>query len=493
VNARSEIASPVGHYKPEVLVLAPDSGEDGNTLSLVSQMLELGIAFDLDENWRLPTAPPKDLSAYKACLFPDTAKARYDKDLNAFHRAGGFLPYFKYFPTDPSGAFAVDHCVNDFQYHGRDIFTFHMASMLVQADITCPHPDFGHALERRPHDSILADLRAQFFARMGQQLGKPWTIWKDPDYLYLYVNMIAATATGDVGWTKLLCSCLDSIAASCDTLLDPNKKISSQLDNLVEGYVLIFGALLMHAGKRFDDQSYSKAGAKLAQFWFDHNSPTGKVDFTRVIGGYRGEDVFALDGLYWLATVTGDERPAQFADKIFDEVSQACQREDGIWAHWVDRKGRRYPPWCRTTFWALLGMTFGLQAVGPNSKRGARLLKSIRKTYEGLARHQDATTGLWRNVTDEPFTRIESSGTSGYIWFYDQLREMGHADARHQEMIEKAFVGLKGLCYRQGVGAFCRGTDYGPPEYYRSRPLGFSPSSSVFCATVAERKGQSKT
>src|SRR5436189_5432838 len=100
MNATS-LTTPRGQYKPEVLILAPaENPQDANLLSLVSQLLEMGIAFELDENWCVPTEPPKDLAAYKSCIFPDTAKAKYDKDLEAYYRGGGFLTFDKYYPTD---------------------------------------------------------------------------------------------------------------------------------------------------------------------------------------------------------------------------------------------------------------------------------------------------------------------------------------------------------------------------------------------------------
>ena len=106
------IESPVGHYKAELLLLAPEGGEDANTLSLVAQFLELGVPIELDENWRLPTAPPKDLSAYRACLFPDSSRQRYDSDLNLFYKNGGFLGYFKYYPAASSAAAARERSLH---------------------------------------------------------------------------------------------------------------------------------------------------------------------------------------------------------------------------------------------------------------------------------------------------------------------------------------------------------------------------------------------
>lgn len=481
------LASPVGQYNPEVLFLAPESGEDGNTLSLVSQLMELGIAFELDDHWRLPTAPPSDLSAYKACLFPETAKAEYDRDLDAFQRSGGFLPYFKYYPIDPSGVFAVDHNVNHYQYHGRDIFCFDMANILLQGGVTPTNPEFVRVLEARPHASILADVKAEFFRRFADRPGKPWKEWKDPDVLFLTNNLLSAPLAGDTEWLNLVRGCLRSVADSSSVLLDPKNQIQSQIPGHVEIYVLMFGALLMFAARRLGDASLTAPGVALGKHWFEHNrhaESAGSVCSKDVIGG---EEPYVMPGLYALARETGDEAPAKYADRVFERTMKACLRDDGLWAHWADSKGNRHSAWGRATFWMLFGTTMSLYEIESGSDRARRILGHIQRSYDALAKHQDPKTGLWRNVIDEPFTRIESSGTAGIVFCYDRLRELGLADPKHEAMIEHAFFGVKRLCYRYGVGAFCRGTTYGGADYYRSRPLGFSPSSSMFAATVAAR------
>ena len=51
-------------YDPELLLLAPETdGASDNTLSLVSQFLEMGVSIELNEEGKLPTRPPKPLSA----------------------------------------------------------------------------------------------------------------------------------------------------------------------------------------------------------------------------------------------------------------------------------------------------------------------------------------------------------------------------------------------------------------------------------------------
>lgn len=477
--------SPVGRYQPEVLLLAPEAGEDANTLSLVSQCLELGLSIELDEHWRLPTAPPRDLSAYKACLFPDTARAKYDADLNAFQRAGGFLVYTKYYPTSRSSTLGIDHAIDPVEFNGRDVFTFHLANMLLQAGLTQRDPAFVATMRARPLRSILSDQRAAAHARYADAVDA-WDAWKDPDALFLECNRVCATASGDAEWIALMKRTYRRVADSHRALLRTDQKISSQLEDYVEPYVQLFGWLLMVAGHAWSDASLTDAGIALGRFWYEHNHGRGGGS-TPATGGKFSEDMIALPALAWLTRLTGDTRYAEFADRILDDAAASCLRESGLWSHWVDCRRRHQSAWSRATAWPLHGMVLAMEATDPQSPRGARLMELIGRTYDGLAKVQDRDSGLWHCVLDEPFTRLESSGTCAFMFLYDRLHAMGLADAKHAAMIDRAFAGLLPLCYRNGISAFCRGTDYGSPAYYRSRPLGFSPSSSFFVPTVAAR------
>lgn len=488
---RPQLLSPTNHYRPEVLLLAPEAGEDANTLSLVAQCLELGLSIELDEHWRLPTTPPRDLTAYKTCLFPDSARARYDADLTAYQRAGGFLIYTKYYPVSRSDPLGIDHCVNPVEFQGRDILMFHLASMLLQAGLTQHDPDFTATMRARPLLSILNDQQAAARERFANLSHQRWSQWKDPDCIFLLVNLINAVHTGDAPWLEMIRRVTAAVAAAHEDLLDTDKRISSQLQGIVEGYVLLFAWYLMNAGTILEDRAAVDAGVVLGRFWFEHNAAAGArpghAGSTPSRHGRWAEDVFALPGLHWLTRVTGDDRYAAFADDILLAAAGACQRPTGIWSHWVDHLGRPQSAWCRATAWPLFSLGFALDAVDPDSSRGRTLRQALDRTLDGLAAYQDPRSGLWRNVIDEPFTRGESSGTSTAVMVYDHLRELGLGAPRHQAMIDRAFEGLMPLCYRHGISAFCRGTDYGGPDYYRSRPLGYSPSSSFFAATVSAR------
>jgi hypothetical protein len=83
---------------------------------------------------------------------------------------------------------------------------------------------------------------------------------------------------------------------------------------------------------------------------------------------------------------------------------------------------------------------------------------------------------------------LESTASSAFVFCYDRLRELDRVDRKHQAMIDRAFEGLKRLYYRGGTAGACRGTSSGPPQYYRTRPLGYY-DMSLFTGTMAPRAG----
>jgi hypothetical protein len=483
-------SGPLGLYQPEVLMLAPESGEDANTLSLVAQLLELGVAVELDERWRLPVRPPRDLSAYKVCLFPETARAAYDKDLDAFYRGGGFLPYFKYYPVMAGPSSANVH-YKFFESFGRDAYCWHAANCLLEGGVRPANPDFARAMEARPDASVLADVREQFFARFAAVQPGKWADWKDPDCIYLYMNLTCAEKSGDAQWMALVRRCLDNVRQSRADLLRGG--IEMQLDGVVETYVLMFGGLLMHAGARFGDARLTEAGAELGMRWFRyyHRKP-GLIlaPFERFIWS---EFACRVGPLYQLARATGDPAVLRYADDNTEQIAAATLRDDGLWAHWADAAGARGTAWSRGTSWPVHGLAKGLCALDPADARAARIRDLLQRTYDGVMRRQHPATGLWHLVLDEPATRCESSASAAFVYYHDRLRELGAFDDRHDAAIERAFAGLKRICYRHGVAGCCRGTSVGVPDYYRTRPMGFSPASTHFGGAVAARVKRSSS
>lgn len=476
------LTSPVGHYKPELLLLAPETGEDANTLSMVAQLLELGVAIELDENWRLPAAPPKDLSAYKACCFPDSAKAKYDDDLNAFYRNGGFLGYFKYYPAQSDPQMTTVH--HFFQSYGRDVYFWTLANVLMEGELTRDDPEFAGTMEARSVGSMIADYRQAMFARYDRPL-ETWTNWGDPGYTQFVSNFALAETLKDDGWLQLANHCLQAMNDHREVIFS-RQVTENQLEGTVDAYAPMMAGLLMHRGVKTHNQQWIESGIELARFFLDHCRILDGAVVEKWMHTLWSESMLLVPTLCWLARVTGEKKHAMDASNTVRAVTAATHHANGLWHHWGDKNGKKGAFWSRGTQWPLLWMTQALPAVAPGSEIAEFMRDEIVKTYDALEKFQDPQKGIWHLVIDEPETRCESSASSAIIYCYDRLREMDAILPKYGDRIERAFRGLKRLYYKAGLAANCRGTGFGLSEYYRTRPMGWY-GNSLFNAAMATR------
>jgi rhamnogalacturonyl hydrolase YesR len=477
------LISPVGQYKPELLFLAPETGECPNTLSFVAQLLDMGIAVELDENWRLPTAPPKDLSAYKACCFPDSAKAKYDNELNTFYRNGGFLPYFKYYPVTADPQMTTVH--HFFQSYGRDVYFYSLANVAMEGDLTPYNSDFARTMEARPVHSMIAEYREAMFTRYDRPL-ETWSNWGDPGYTQFVSNFTLAETLKDAQWLRLGNHCLQAMSDHRSVVLT-RKITENQLEGTVDAYAPMMAGLLMHRGVLANNKEWIASGIELAKFFLDHCRILDGAVVEKWMHTMWSESMLLVPTLFWLARVTGDKKHAVDAASTVRAVVAATHHTNGLWHHWGDRHGKRGAFWSRGTQWPLLWMTQALPAVDPASEIAGYMRDEIAKTFDALEKYQDEDRGIWHLVMNEPDTRCESSASAAIVYCYDRLREMGMVSAKYGPMIERAFRGLKRLYYRAGLASTCRGTSFGGvPELYRTRPMGWY-GNSLFNGAMAVR------
>jgi len=476
---RTCLRSPAGEYRPEVLVLAPEENlQDANLLSLVSQLLEMGIAFELDENWCVPTRPPKELSAYKTCLFPETTKAKYDKDLDAFYRAGGILTFDKYYPTaaqiSKSGFTSGTAAYLNVAW-GRDLYFYSLASFLLEAGVTLHHLQFRQTLERRPTHELLDECRQQFFARAGNHEG-PWRDWGDPAWTMFLSGIAAARVRKDDEWLRAIERCLRAIGAAVDEALgNPLDFQEVPLPGAANNGFETMGHLLMKFGTLTGDRSFIENGIRLATYYAENvfERRNGTLMDRRSYLVYS-ESLHGVPAMYWLTRHTGQQAYADTATELVKTAIERTQRADGLWHHFQSLKdGSLGACWSRAQLWPVMAMTQALEAIGPQSPAGEFMRRSVRRTFAALERFQDPDWGLWRLVTDEMDSRVESSAAAGLLYCHDRLREMDVLDDRYEAMTNLALTGLKRLYYRGGLAASCRGTACGDVNFYRSRPQGY--------------------
>jgi len=294
----------------------------------------------------------------------------------------------------------------------------------------------------------------------------------DPAYTLLQSNVVLAQKLKDAEWDRVVTQCLQRLYDSRDEML--SRRVSeNQLDATADVYVAMMGALLIERGAELKNQSFVDAGIELVRFFVSHS---GWIDGALVEKWMRymwSESMMHGFALYALARHTGDKAHRKAADATVRKVVEQTQNANGLWHHWADTKGNKGAFWSRASQWPLLWMTQALLFVEPGSESADFMQRSIGKTFEALSRYQDPKHGIWHLVINEPDTRLESTASSAIVYCYDRLRELDRVDKNHQPMIERAFEGLKRLYYRGGISAACRGTGSGPPQYYRTRPMGY--------------------
>ncbi|MFW6039221.1 MAG: glycoside hydrolase family 88 protein [bacterium] len=487
--AQGELTSPVGQYEPEMLVLAPATGEDGFVLSLVAQLLEIGVAVELTDEWRLPTEPTRELSAYKTCLMPDTAAARHDADLDAFVRAGGWLPYFKYYPT--AGSQSVQGVHHFLHSYGRDSYFYHAANVALESGVHVAHPEFVDTMRRRRTASMLTEHRQRCVDRYASQAG-PWRSWGDPQYTQFLVNMRLSRHLEDEPWMAITDQCIERLYQTVPQYFDdPIAFQEIKLPGVIQNQAVLMGSVLMEQGLAKEDPRYIEAGVQLVRFYVEHCRLHDDVIEQEYLTLLWSESLAMLPAFVGLQRFAGDEEPLRRAMNLLrrtDERNRDAQT--GLWHHWSSEDGRVGAYWSRGTMWAVLWMTEALRMMDPARRQhdadAAWMVDRLARTYESLARVQDEATGLWRLVLDQPMTRVESSATAGLIYCHDRLREMGLIDDTHDTMVDRAFVGMKQLWYAAGTASNCRGTATGLASYYASRPQGHY-THSLYPAAFATR------
>lgn len=464
---------PAGAYEAQVLLLAPETGEDDYTLSLLAQFLEMGIAIELDENWRLPKTPPKDLSAYRACLLPESAREKYDGDLEAYLRGGGFVPYFRYYPERAKNLphRGVHHYLESF---GRDAYMFHAANVTIEAGVDLYEPNFAQVMMNRDESGMIDEYRSRYINDYRNASG-PATSWGDPQYTQTVANFILNQRLDDPEWRGVVTRQLERFAEAVDVVMADHVRYQEIKNNdVVQCNAIMIGGLLMEWGDRIGRQDIVRAGVKISRFWLSH---TKQAHGTVVEGYFRlmwSEAMISLPALVGLARYDGDAQCATWAENLVMFLADRNQSEDGLWHHWTDETGKAGSKWSRGTLWPTLWMTQALSmSASHDTPLATRCIERLQLTFEGLRQSADAETGAWRLVIDDPTTRIESSASAGLVFCHDRLRAMGVFDDTLDGMADRARRGLKRLWYDAGMAANCRGTSTGTGDYYRTRPMGY--------------------
>lgn len=480
---------------PELAIVTQWGADHPVVRSLVSQLLEHGIHFDQGTNQSLLGELPANLEPYRAFVLdsPSFQKVRSDtnvrKRLEAFAQADGFV----FLLNDPTESSSIPKMHAEFLI---DLTNFHLVQdILVHVHLSRFSKEANRVQLDRSEDEILERLK-QRQVRKVQEI-RDWSEMTQHHWK-------AMKALIEVGEHTELCDTF--IAAIRETA----KEIPPALNHdKLGGYF----ATVWFYEQTGDREPMEKARARLDELiakrprHMDVLTGTGFADDP--LGLKQGED-----GLYTFyfsnstnrrqaicneelhfhgptfgafARITGERKYLDEVLRHVEFIRAHHQRTDGLIAHWSSDGKSPGHVWSRGQFHALIGMLYLLEEMERKDPAFERVVEVIRKAGQSLIKHQDADTGLWRNLIDHPDSRLETSGTAGFCYVFARcIREDWLDRKTFEPMVRKAWQGLKRMYWRGGFAANCRGSGAAVDNtYYLGRPQGYSAGPPLAWALMA--------
>ena len=461
--------------RPELLILQPAEPSIPYT-NCIRQFVDAGVLFPFDDEFRLPSALPEDLTPLRCIVMDPARKGEIEtgavgERLNRFRREGGLV----WFPDMkmPAGGTV-----------GDSVARHSVMRIINAAGLRMNDPAMAARMLAIPEEKLIAACKGvqrdelDFYQRSGNAFGDPVT------FCILPAAIESAEFFGD------------------PALAEPAWE---HMDGQVE---------------RFFAGTHGMGGVRWIARYAERRECAGMVDRLRrhLNGGGIWTSLWRVDGVYincdisrpadcdpddvparlrtnawtWPETAAsiGDANPviARLTgdDSILDDGLRHIRgahrwlfaADKGLYYHVgrPDGPDRRSVPWGRGNCWFLAGVDGMLDEMPAAHPARAELAEMLRLELDGLLRVQCAD-GMWLNVLDGgENSRPCSSVTSRLVEIYGRAYWKGWLrDERIPPMIERAWRALRTKVWEyRGIGN-CVGTSHGlERQTYLARPGDYS-------------------
>jgi unsaturated rhamnogalacturonyl hydrolase len=329
------------------------------------------------------------------------------------------------------------------------------------------------------------------------------TLMEDPEPEWRYSSSFAVHSIARLGVETGTAKYIDYAKRYADPFIEEDGKIAHdsydpkkyRLDDVLPGRVL----LLLHRQTR--EPRYLAGPLELIS---QLKSQPRTAD-----GGYWHKKVYPhqmwLDGIFmdcpFMAEFARDgNEPAWFdeaAKQILIIDKHTRDPRTGLYYHgWDESRVERWADpqtglsknfWGRAVGWYALGIVETLQAMPADHPQRKQVIVVLQRLAEALAKVQDAKTGLWWQVLDQPNRAgnyLESSASSMFVYALAAGARKGYLDPKFAAIARRGYdgmiarfievdpttglVNLKDTCQVAGLG----GRPYrdGSYDYYVSEP-----------------------
>jgi unsaturated rhamnogalacturonyl hydrolase len=170
-----------------------------------------------------------------------------------------------------------------------------------------------------------------------------------------------------------------------------------------------------------------------------------------------------LDGIYmacpFMAEYARTSGDAQWADEAARQIlligTLTRDPRTGLYTHgyddsraelWADKETGRSPcVWGRAVGWYVMGIVDTLEALPANHPKRAALLDVLRDLADGIARTQDASSGVWYQVLDQPGREgnyLESSASCMFVYALAKAVRLRYLGAPYDDVARRGYRGV---------------------------------------------------
>lgn len=369
--------------------------------------------------------------------------------------------------------------------HGRRPWLAAVLALLLCVGLAGPHP----VMAATDWGKVLADST---ISRVPDAKTMPW---RYPRALFLYGLYQLHLRTGDARYLDYLKRWADThVDASGNMFDDGGRKtpvnLSNELDQLLPGRLMIILHQITGTAKyqlaarklrqRFDVWPRTSDGGLwhrwglTNQLWADGTYMS--LPFVLEYGQAFGDATYGADEAATQLLIYGRHLQDESTGLIIHGYDQDRA------SPWADPATGLSPEvWCRGMGWYAVALVEVLQLLPPDHSTRAELLRRLGLIAGGIARYQDATTGLWFEVVDkgsDPANWLETSCSAMFAYTLSRGIEAGLLPASFQDAATR---GYQGVLTKLSLGPdkltnltdTVIGTAVGDATYYygRMRPL----------------------
>lgn len=307
--------------------------------------------------------------------------------------------------------------------------------------------------------------------------------WGYAKALYLFGEYLVWKRTGDSRY-------LQYVKAWVDSHVDAQGNIDHNLDSLD---AIMPGNLMLLLYQETKEEKYKLAADKIRQR-FNTYPRTTDGGFWHATGASRqhqlwGDGVFmGMPFLLRYGRLFGDSAYAndEAARQLIVYASH-LRSSEGLLYHAYDESGAALwadPAnhhsaefWCRAMGWFGMTLIDALDVLPANHPQRPQLIAILRDLVHGLARYQDARTGLWYQVVNKGSDAgdwLETSSSSMYSYVIAMAVKRGYVDQSNETVARKGYRGVltrlsldsDGLA---NISDICEGTNVGDLSFYFAR------------------------